>query len=350
MTPQDTPFPELRTARLLLNAFQPADAQAVSRLAGDWELARMTINVPHPYEPHMATKWFATHQPDYANGGKITFAIRSRAEDCLVGCVSLIWKSETMAEIGYWLGRPYWGRGYMTEAAAAVFAYGFGVRRLEKIQARHFSGNPASGRVMQKCGMKHEGLSRCGVVSRGRVIDMAYYGILRGEWRKNQPEGRRECLVLMGVSGSGKTTVGQRLAAELGGDFADADDFHSAANKEKMAARLPLTDEDRQPWLEALQRFIAARSRERPLVVACSALREAYRLVLTPEGQEDIRFVHLDGSPELIAARLRARAGHFMPPELLQSQLATLEPPADAITASIDQPVESVVWEIMGKL
>jgi len=156
-------------------------------------------------------------------------------------------------------------------------------------------------------------------------------------------------IIVMGVSGSGKTTIGQLLAGRLGCGFSDADDFHPAVNVEKMRAGVPLTDADRAPWLAALRRAIddwqAAGGSH---VVACSALREAYRGVLSPMG--DVVFVHLKGSPEVIAARLAARRGHYMNPNLLTSQFATLEEPTGAIVVDIAEPPAALVEAIAKKL
>ncbi|WP_035813214.1 gluconokinase, GntK/IdnK-type [Jiangella gansuensis] len=130
----------------------------------------------------------------------------------------------------------------------------------------------------------------------------------------------------MGVSGSGKTTVARRLAEVLDRPFAEADDFHPPANVAKMAAGTPLTDEDRWPWLEIVRDWLSEQTKAgHSAVVTCSALRRAYRDVLR-EAAGPVRFVHLDGDPELIAERMRHRKGHFMPPVLLRSQLDTLEP------------------------
>lgn len=160
-------------------------------------------------------------------------------------------------------------------------------------------------------------------------------------------------LILMGVSGSGKSTIAEALAARLGWRCADGDKFHPAANVAKMSAGQPLTDEDRWPWLKAIADEIDRLcSKEQPAVFACSALKRAYREVLV-HGRDDIRIVFLDGSPELIAARLAARKGHFMPPGLLDSQFRTLERPAadeGAVTVSIDAPVETIVDDIVGQL
>lgn len=133
-------------------------------------------------------------------------------------------------------------------------------------------------------------------------------------------------LVVMGVSGSGKTTVATRLAELLDRPFAEADDMHPPANVAKMAAGTPLTDADREPWLRTVRDWLTAQAEQgRSTVVTCSALRRVYRDVLR-EAAGGVRFVHLDGDPEVIAERMKRRKGHFMPPSLLRSQLDTLEP------------------------
>jgi gluconokinase len=160
-------------------------------------------------------------------------------------------------------------------------------------------------------------------------------------------------IVVMGVSGSGKSTVGDALAKRLGWRYADGDKFHPASNVAKMSVGRPLTDEDRWPWLRAIaaeiDRLIAAGERA---VIACSALRRAYRDILV-HGRGDIRIVYLAGTQALIAERLSHRKGHFMPPGLLASQFGTLEPPAAderAVTVSIDASIDMIVDEILRRL
>lgn len=139
----------------------------------------------------------------------------------------------------------------------------------------------------------------------------------------------RMITIVMGVSGSGKSTIGEALATRLGQDFVDGDDLHPPANREKMAHGVPLDDADRQPWLEAIVATMDAyRDRGASLVLACSALKRRYRDFLR-SGHDDVAFVYLHGTRELLAERLRARSGHFFDPALLDSQLATLEPPGD---------------------
>ena len=160
-------------------------------------------------------------------------------------------------------------------------------------------------------------------------------------------------LVVMGVSGSGKSTVANRLAARLGWRYEDGDSFHPASNVAKMSAGQPLTDEDRWPWLQAIADEIDRRSGTgEHVVIACSALKRAYREVLV-HGRDDIRIVFLDGPQDLIAARLAARKGHFMPPGLLASQFRTLERPDASerpIVVSIDASVEKIVDDIVTQL
>ena len=164
---------------------------------------------------------------------------------------------------------------------------------------------------------------------------------------------RPAAIIVMGVSGSGKSTIGALLAEALGWPFADADGFHPAANVAKMAAGQPLTDEDRWPWLDAIAAHIeAARAAGQPVVVACSALRRAYRERLRA-GHGDLIFLHLTGAPEVIATRQAARQGHFMPPSLMASQFATLEDPAeevDAVTVSVSASLHEVVATALEQL
>jgi len=159
-------------------------------------------------------------------------------------------------------------------------------------------------------------------------------------------------IVVMGVAGAGKTTVGRELAEAIGWEFHDADDFHSAENIAKMHRGEGLTDADRQPWLEALARLVPARLEEgRHAVLACSALKHAYRVVLIPDGvpASAIRFVYLDVPPEELERRLELRH-HYAGPSLLESQLATLEKPKDAVWIDGTQPVSAEIAAIRSSL
>lgn len=161
-------------------------------------------------------------------------------------------------------------------------------------------------------------------------------------------------IVVMGVSGAGKSTVGKLIAERLGCPFRDADSFHPKANIEKMASGQPLTDEDRWPWLRAIAAWIAEhRAAGTTCVVTCSALKRAYRDVVTDNQRADARIVYLKGDFDLIDARLKARKGHFMPPELLRSQFRDLEEPrADehAIVATIDETPKEIVAHVFARL
>lgn len=163
---------------------------------------------------------------------------------------------------------------------------------------------------------------------------------------------RPKVIILMGVSGAGKTTIGTQLAEALGWEFFDGDDFHPADNVDKMAQGIPLTDDDRWPWLRALHDFIHERLLVgAPAVVACSALKADYRRILV-DGNEGARIVYLKGSRSLIRRRLEQRPGHFFDPELLDSQFDTLEEPDpdEVLTVDIDRPPEAIIRTIIEAL
>lgn len=153
-------------------------------------------------------------------------------------------------------------------------------------------------------------------------------------------------VVVMGVAGSGKTTIGRQLAAELGWKFADADDFHPPANVAKMSAGIPLEDSDRAPWLAAIRLFIDQRlQRGESAVVTCSALRERHRAVLLG-GTENVKLVYLRGSRDLLWSRISSRQGHFMKASMLDSQLATLEEPVNAFVVDIGPTPAEIVAQV----
>jgi gluconokinase len=160
-------------------------------------------------------------------------------------------------------------------------------------------------------------------------------------------------LIVMGVSGSGKSTVAEKLAERLGWTYEDGDSFHPASNVAKMKAGQPLTDEDRWPWLRAISDEIDRVCKTgHHAVIACSALKRAYRDVLV-HGRNDVRIVFLNGAQHLVASRLALRKDHFMPAGLLDSQFATLEPPGtdeNPVTVSIDPPVDAIVDDILRQI
>jgi gluconokinase len=153
-------------------------------------------------------------------------------------------------------------------------------------------------------------------------------------------------VIVMGVSGAGKTTVGKALAQALGWRFVDADDLHPKSNIAKMAAGVPLTDEDRWPWLQVLRGVMEdALARGESLVMACSALKRAYRKVLEVDPSQ-VRWVFLNAPHDVLARRLAQRHGHFMPPSLLDTQLAALEVPPDALEVDVSPPPDVVVQHL----
>ena len=154
-------------------------------------------------------------------------------------------------------------------------------------------------------------------------------------------------VVVMGVAGSGKSTIGKMLSERLSIAFIEADDFHSKENVLKMSSGNPLTDEDRFPWLQSLSKELHVHDKNGGAVLACSALKESYRQILQKELHEKIIWIYLDGSEEVLQKRLQNRKGHFMPEQLLKSQLATLEIPNDAYCFSIDKSPEDIVNEFM---
>ncbi len=159
-----------------------------------------------------------------------------------------------------------------------------------------------------------------------------------------------EFILVMGVAGCGKTSVGKELASRLSWKFFDADDFHSPENIAKMRSGMPLSDADRAAWLEDLHTLVADQIKEhKPAVLACSALKEKYREILLRDCQ-DVLIIYLKGSYELIWARMKSRFDHYMKPNMLQSQFDTLEEPTDALVISIASPVDEIVTNIIEKI
>jgi len=156
-------------------------------------------------------------------------------------------------------------------------------------------------------------------------------------------------VIVMGVSGCGKSSVGEGLSAQLGIPYRDGDDLHTPVAVEKMRTGVPLTDDDRWPWLDRVAMVLAS---EAPVIVGCSALKRVYRDRIRAGAGAPVRFLHLAGSREVIAARMAARSGHYMPTSLLDSQFAALEPPGpdEAVTVDIDQPLDAIVAALLPHL
>lgn len=157
-------------------------------------------------------------------------------------------------------------------------------------------------------------------------------------------------IILMGVSGCGKTLTGQRLSEKLGIPFFDGDDFHPVSNVEKMQSGEPLNDQDRLPWLKAMAGHIKKMDRKGGAIYACSALKQTYRDILKEPTNADVTFIYLKGDKSLIANRLSKREGHYMPADLLDSQFNDLEEPENVLTISVDQSPDEVVGEIIENL
>ena len=174
-------MPTLRTERLVLRPFVPEDAPTVQRLAGNRDVAATTLNIPHPYPDGEAESWIGTHADAWSEKRFLILAVTTEAEG-LVGAVTLELEEENRrGELGYWIGQPYWGRGYATEASRELIRYAFAQLGLNKIGAHYLGSNPASGRVMEKLGMRREGVLRQHIVRWDRLEDVVIYGLLRDD-------------------------------------------------------------------------------------------------------------------------------------------------------------------------
>jgi [ribosomal protein S5]-alanine N-acetyltransferase len=186
-------IPTLQAGQVFLSPFVLADAPLVQRYAGAPEIARTTQNVPHPYPDGGAEKWIAGHLLQYLEHRNVVFAVRSPAGE-LLGAIHLdLNLNDRIGELGYWIGFPFWGKGFCTAAARRMIQFGFENYTLNKIYARHLGGNTASGRVMEKAGMQKEGIQRQHVMKDGVSMDVVEYGILRAEyaasWNQVSAEG-----------------------------------------------------------------------------------------------------------------------------------------------------------------
>jgi len=172
-------FTPLQTERLTLRFYALSDIPALMPLIGAREVAATTLRIPHPYTESDAQHFIAGTQKEFSAGSGLRLGIVVRESDTLCGGVGLrIEPDHRRAELGYWIGVPYWGKGYATEAARAVVEYGFGTLRLHRIFASHFANNPASARVLRKIGMRHEGSLRARVLKWGEFLDLEMYGMV----------------------------------------------------------------------------------------------------------------------------------------------------------------------------
>lgn len=168
--------------RIILRSLTLEDAEKIEEYASDYEIAKTTLYIPHPYPKGSARDFVAKVLEAEQNGKAITFAIVSKEDYGLIGLISIGPVMEhRRGELGYWVGKPFWGKGYGTEAATMVIKYGFEILNLNRIYAAAFTSNPGSWRIMEKCGMKHEGVFRNHVVKDGKPIDITYYSILKEE-------------------------------------------------------------------------------------------------------------------------------------------------------------------------
>jgi [ribosomal protein S5]-alanine N-acetyltransferase len=177
-------LPAFSTQRLVLRPFTLADAPEVTRLVGDRRIADTTLNIPYPYDESTAVGWIGTHAEAAERGESVTLAITEK-DGSLVGAVALaIARAHQRAELGYWIAVPHWGRGYATEAAAAMVDYAFGTLELRRVVARCLTRNAGSVRVMEKLGMQREGCLRAHVLKWDVPEDVALYAVLRDEWSR----------------------------------------------------------------------------------------------------------------------------------------------------------------------
>ncbi len=172
----------LETRRLVLRPLQADDAEAIARLAGDWRVAWPISTIPHPYSLGRARDFLRASRRSAAEGSELAFAVTRKPESGLIGIISLRPQQGHSAETGYWMGVPFWGQGYMSEALGAIIRHAFCDLQLQRVYAWHIGSNPASGRVMQKAGMRREACLRQHVLHRGEVEDQVYYGLLRDEF------------------------------------------------------------------------------------------------------------------------------------------------------------------------
>ena len=177
-----TQIPTINTERLVLRPFQLDDAAIVQRLAGAWEVADTTGNLPHPYEDGMAESWIAGHEESFKAGETATFAVILAPAGSLVGAIGLTLDQGYQGELGYWIGLPFWGKGYCTEAGRAMLVFAFNDLKLQRVHAQALKRNPASAKVMQKLGFSYEGTRRQHVLKWGKPEDVVLYGLMKVDY------------------------------------------------------------------------------------------------------------------------------------------------------------------------
>jgi RimJ/RimL family protein N-acetyltransferase len=184
-------YPEMVSERLRLRAFTAADADAVTDLAGDRAIAATTLSIPHPYARGDAEQWIASHQEAFVDGRRVSLAITLLDGAALIGAISLMLDGNNRrAELGYWVGQPFWGHGYATEAARTMLDFGFEGLGLNRIFAHHMEDNPASGRVLSNIGMEPEGVLRQHILKWDEFKDVVLFGLTRERFRAiNPPRG-----------------------------------------------------------------------------------------------------------------------------------------------------------------
>jgi RimJ/RimL family protein N-acetyltransferase len=175
--------PVLETERLILRPFSMEDAPTVQKLAGDRAIAETTLMIPHPYPDGVAESWISSHAELFKHEKQAIYSIVIRENSVLIGAIALIFRrAHESAELAYWIGKPYWNNGYCTEAANEILRFGFQELGLNRIHAEYFSNNTASGRILEKIGMKYEGCLRQHVKKWDQFIDLKKYGILKEEY------------------------------------------------------------------------------------------------------------------------------------------------------------------------
>jgi [ribosomal protein S5]-alanine N-acetyltransferase len=179
---KDSTYPSIKTERLILRQFELSDAKEVQRMAGDRDVARNTLNMPYPYFDGLAEQWITSLESDYRDERLVVFAITLADSGTLIGAIGLTLKKEyKLAELGYWIGKEYWNKGYGTEAVKAIIKFGFYDIKLHKIFANYFANNLASGRIMEKAGMVFEGILRSHLWHFNEYKDLIFYGIFNPE-------------------------------------------------------------------------------------------------------------------------------------------------------------------------